>query len=143
MSHSNAPLHRDDVRGLVLPVVLGASVAAVMYLVLFAVILWIAFARFDYAQPFGTSDALAVGLQGALALGLTCALGAWLTRRRAQLRDVSPLLAHRAALLAGVLLVVVVLLLGIAPALRLVTAPIYLLAVIAGTWLGSSLGARR
>ena len=144
MSHRDefGDLHRDGIGGLVLPTLLGVSVALVTYLVLFAVVLSIAFARFDYAHGFGTGDALAIGLQGALALGLACALGAGLSRRRAQLRDVPQSLAHRAALIAGLLLVGVVLLIGAVPALRPMTAPIYLLAAIAGTWLGSTLGAR-
>jgi hypothetical protein len=133
-------LHRNGIGDLVLPLLLGVSVALVTYLVLFGVVLSIAFARFDYAHAFGNGDAVAIGLQGAIALGSTCVLGAWLTRRRAGLRDVTQALARRAAQLAGVILTVAVLLLGIAPALRLVTAPIYLLAAIGGTALGAALG---
>lgn len=135
-------LHRDGLGTLLLPILLGLSVAAVTYILLFGLVLWIALARFDYSQSFGTGNALVIGLQGAIALGLACALGSWLTGQRAQLRDVAPLLAHRAALLAGLILTALVLPLGIAPALRLVTVPIYLLAAILGTVLGSALGSR-
>ena len=140
MTHSdefNDDLHRDGMTELLLPLALGLAVALVTYLVMFGVVLWIAFARFDYDHAFGTGDALAIGVQGALALGLACALAAWLSRRRAQLRDVSWTLARRAGQLAGVILTVVVLMLGLVPALRLVTAPIYLVAVIAGTLIGA------
>lgn len=140
MTHSdefNDDLHRDGMTELLLPLVLGLAVALVTYLVMFGVVLWIALARFDYDHAFGTGDALAIGVQGALALGLACALAAWLSRRRAQLRDVSQTLARRAGLLAGVILTLVVLMLGLVPALRLVTAPIYLVAVIAGTLIGA------
>jgi hypothetical protein len=119
------------------------SVAIVTYLVLFSVVVWVALARFDYDEPFGNGDALAIGLAGAIALGASCLLGATLSRRRAQLRDVTPSLVRWAALVTGLILAGAVLLLGFAPALRAITAPIYLVAAIGGTWLGATLGTER
>jgi len=147
MSYSNGSariddLHQDGVGGLVLPVLLGLSVAVVTYLALFLVILSIAFAQFDYRHAFSTADALAIGVQGGLALGLVCALGSWLSGRRAQLRDVAPSLARRAGWATGAMVTGLVLLLGLAPALRLVTVPIYLLLAVAGSTAGTALSAR-
>ena len=133
-------LTQDGMAGLLLPLALGLVVSLLTYLVMFAVVLAIALARFDYSHSFGTGDALAIGLQGALALGLACALGAWLSRRRAQLRDVSPSLARRVGLLTGLILTLVLLLIGIVPALRLITAPIYLLSAVIGTAAGAGFG---
>ena len=133
-------LYQDGAGALVLPVAVGLVVAFVTYLALYAVIVSLALAKADDGRPFTSGSGVVVGIQGALALGVASALGAWLTGRRVSLRHVTRSRARGVALLTGAILAAVVLLLGLSLAVRPLTVPIYVLAVVGGTMLGSALG---
>jgi hypothetical protein len=134
--------HENRLRSLALPVLLGTAVGLAIHLLQVAVVLLVLLSTFDYSRSFEQGDAVGVALAGGLALVLAGALGTWITRRRALVRDVSTTLVGSAGMLTGLLIAVAVLLLGAAPGLRAATAPIYLLAAVAGPAIGLRIGKR-
>ena len=125
---------------LVLPALLGVVLAGVVQLVMFALVLAVTLATFDYNRDFGTGDAVVISIFGAIGLGVACALGAWVCARRARLRQVPASWVRRAALATGLGVGVLAVVLGLALAVRGVTIPIYAAGVIAGSVLGARFG---
>jgi len=130
-------------REALLPMGLGLAAGVVTYLALFVIILSITLAGFDYSKTFGNADAVEIALQSGLGLGVASGLGAWICARRSRARDIPATWVQRSALITGLTIGLAAILLGLAPGLRGITLPIYLLLPIIGTLLGIRLSSPR
>lgn len=132
---------QESARILVVPVAAGLVAALVIHIALFTVVLAVAVGVTDPGADFGTGAALWWGTLGALGLAVAVAAGARVCLWVAGIRAVNAERARRTARFALGAFVVVLLALGLAPALRPYTLPIYLV-LAAGALLATTSGRR-
>lgn len=125
-------------RALVAPVAAGLAAALVIHIALFTVVLAAAVGVTDPGDEFGTGAALWWGTLGALGLAVAVAVGARVGLWVAGIRAVNAERARRTVRFALGAFVVVLLALGLAPALRLYTLPIYLVLAAGGLMAATS-----
>ena len=122
---------------LVAPVLAGAVGAVVIHLALFMVVLAVAVSVTDSARDFGTGQALLWGTIGAIDLAVAAAGGARVCGWLAGIRGVDGERARRVALFTALGFAAVVLVFGVAIALRPVTLPVYVVLAVVGALAGS------